>query len=70
MGAMASQISGVSIVCSTVGSGADKKKTKLRVTGLNSPVNPPHKGPVTQKIFDDVIMIPPISLGSDPSSVP
>ena len=40
--AMASQIAGVSIVCSTVCSGADKKKTlKLCVTGLcegNSPV--------------------------------
>ena len=38
------------------------KTTKLRVTGLcvgNSPVNSPHKGPVTQKMlpFDDVIMI-------------
>ena len=42
MSGMASQITGVSIVCSTVCSGADKKKTpKLRVTGLcegNSPV--------------------------------
>ena len=42
-----------------------KKTSKLRVTGLcvgNSPVpvNSPHKGPVTRKIFplDDVIMIP------------
>ena len=41
-----------------------KKTSKLRVTGLcvgNSPgpVNSPHKGPVTRKIFpfDDVIMI-------------
>ena len=35
MSAMASQIAGVSIVCLTVGSGADEKKTsKLRVTGL------------------------------------
>ena len=41
-----------------------KKTSKLRVTGLcvgNSlgPVNSPHKGPVTQKMFsfDDVIMI-------------
>ena len=42
MSAMASQITGVSIVCSTVNTGADKKKTpKLHVTGLcdgNSPV--------------------------------
>ena len=41
-----------------------KKKSKLRVTGLcvgNSPgpVNSPHKGPVTRKMFpfDDVIML-------------
>ena len=39
-----------------------KKTSKLRVTGLcegNSPVNSPHKGPVTRKMFpfEDVIMI-------------
>ena len=38
-----------------------KEVSKLRVTGLreaNSPVNSPHKGPVTRKMFpfDDVIM--------------
>ena len=38
-----------------------KKTSKLRVTGLcerNSPVNSPHKGPVTRRTFtfDDVIM--------------
>ena len=38
-----------------------KKTSKLRVTGLcegNSPVNSPHKGPVTRKMFpfDDVMM--------------
>ena len=42
MSAAASQITSVSIVCATVGSGADQNKTsKLRVTGLcawNSPV--------------------------------
>ena len=42
MSAMASQITSLTIVCSTVYSGADKKKTaKLRVTGLsvvNSPI--------------------------------
>ena len=42
--------------------------SKLSVTGLcggNSPVNSPHKGPVTQKMFpfDDVIMHP-IKVGS------
>ena len=40
---------------------SSKKTSKLRVTGLcegNSPVNSPHKGPVTRKMFpfDDVIM--------------
>ena len=39
-----------------------KKTSKLRVTGLlavNSPVNSPHKWPVTRKMvpFDDVIML-------------
>ena len=39
--AMSSQITGVSIVCSSVGSVADQKISKLRETGLrvgNSPV--------------------------------
>ena len=34
MKAMASQITNISIVCSTVGSDVDKKTSKLRVTGL------------------------------------
>ena len=34
MSAMTSQITGVSIICSSVGSGEDKKTSKLRVTGL------------------------------------
>ena len=41
MGAMASQITSLTIVYSTVYSGADKKTSKLRATGLcvgNSPV--------------------------------
>ena len=64
MSAMASQITGISIFCSIVCSGADQKKTqKLRVTGLcegNPPVTGgfPHKGQVKWKMFpfDDVIM--------------
>ena len=64
MGAIASQITSLAIVYSAFYSGVYKKKTsKLRVTGLcvgNSPgpVNSPHKGPVTRKMFpfDDVIM--------------
>ena len=61
---MVSQITSLAIVYSTVYSGAGKKTSKLRVTGLcegNSPVtaNSPHKWPVTRKMFpfDDVIMI-------------
>ena len=65
MSAMASQITGVSIVCATVCSGANQGKYQCS-TSLASvrgshrwPVDSPHKGPVTWKIFpfDDVIMI-------------
>ena len=66
MGTIASQITRLTIVYSTVYSGTDqrsKKTPKLRVTGLcagNSPgpVNSPNKWPVTLKmfLFDDVIM--------------
>ena len=64
MGAMVSQITGVLIVCSTVCSGVDKRKHQSSaslafVRGINRwPVDSPHKGPVTWKMFpfDDVIM--------------
>ena len=65
MGAMASQITSLTIVCSTVYSGADQIKHQssawlaLCVRGIPRwPVNSPHKGPVTRKRFpfDDVIM--------------
>ena len=51
MGAMASQITSLAIVHSTVYSGADQRKHRW-------PVNSPHKWPVTRKMFpfDDVIM--------------
>ena len=60
---MASQISGVSIVCSTVCSGIDQRKHQSSaslafVRGIYQwPVNSPHKRPVTWKMFssDDVI---------------
>ena len=66
MGAMASQITSLTIVYSTVYSGADKKKTlKLRAPAfvrefLRWPVNSPHKWPVTRKMFpsNGVIMNP------------
>ena len=61
---MASQIVGVSIVCSTVCSGADQRKyrgsTPLAfVRGIHrSPVDSPHKGPIARKMFpfDDAIL--------------
>ena len=68
MGAMASQITGVSIVCSTVCSGVDQHDQRMLqsfaslafVRGIHRwPVDSPHKGPGTPKMlpFDDVIMI-------------
>ena len=64
MSAMASEITGVSIVCSTICSGADQnKKNKLpslAVVRVNHrrAVDSPHERPVTRKIFpfDDVII--------------
>ena len=64
LSAMVSQITGVSIVCSTVGPGADQRKHQSSaslafVRGIHCwPVNSPHKRPVTRKMFpsDDVIM--------------
>ena len=60
--AMASQITSVSNVYSTVSSGADQRKHQssaslVFVRGIHRwPVNSPHKGPVTRKMFpfDDV----------------
>ena len=65
MGAMASQITSLTIVYSTVYSGPDQRKHQSSaslafVRGIHRwPVNSPHKWPVTQKIFafHDVIMI-------------
>ena len=62
---MAYQITAVSIVCSTVCSGADQRKQQSSaslafVRGiLRSPVDSPHKGPVKRKMipFDDVILL-------------
>ena len=64
MGMMASQITSLTIVYSTVYSGADQKKHQSSasvafVRGIHRwPVKSPHKWPVTQKMlpFDDVIM--------------
>ena len=65
MSTMASQITSLTIVYSTVYSGVDQRKHQSSaslafVRGIHrSPVNSPHKGQVTRKIFpfDDVIMI-------------
>ena len=62
--AMASQITNLTIVFSTVYSGADQRKYQssaslASVRGIHRwPMNSPHKGPVTRKMFpfDDVIM--------------
>ena len=65
MNSMASQITSLTIVYSTVYSGADQRKHQSSaslafVRGIHRwPVNSPHKGPVTRKMFPfyDVIMI-------------
>ena len=62
MSAMGSQLTGISIVCSNVCSGADQRKLQSSVSlafvrGIRRwPVHSPHKGLVTRKIltFDDV----------------
>ena len=64
MGAMASQITSLTIVYSIVSSEADQRKLQSSaslafVRGIHRrPVNSPHKWPVTRKMFpfDDVIM--------------
>ena len=76
MGTIASQIASLTIVYSTVYSGADQSKHQSSaslafVWGIHrGPVNSPHKWPVTRKMFpfDDVIMI--VILCSAASIVP
>ena len=65
MSSTASQITGLTIVCSTVYSSTDQRKhhssaSLAFVQGIHRwPVNSPHKRPVTRKMFtfDDVIML-------------
>ena len=65
MGAIASQITSLTIVYSTIHSGADQRKHQSSASLAfvreihRSPVNSPHKWPVTRKVFpfDDVIMV-------------
>ena len=64
MSAMASQITNLTIVYSTICLGTDQRKHQSSVSlafarGIHRrPMNSPHKGPVTRKMFpfDDVIM--------------
>ena len=64
MGAMASQITNLTIVYLSVHSGADQRKHQSSeslafVRGIHRwPMNSPHKWPVTREMFafDDVIM--------------
>ena len=75
MGTMTSQITSLTIVYSTVYSGADQRKYQRSVSlafvrGIHWwPVNSPHKWPVTWKMFpfDDVIMV---SCGVHPNIYP
>ena len=76
MGAIESQITGVSIVCLTVCSGVDQRNHQSSaslafVRGIHRwPVDSPHKGPMTRKMFpfDDVIMhLPSLMYSSWPS---
>ena len=70
MDTMASQITSLTVVYSTVYSGADQRKHQSAaslafVRGIHRwPVNSPHKWPVTRKMFpfDDVIMLVPIEV--------
>ena len=69
MGAIASQITSLTIVYSTVYSDADQRKHQSSaslafVRGIHRfPVNSPHQWPVTRKMFpfDDVIMLSPLN---------
>ena len=73
MGAIASQITSITIVYWTVYSDSDQRKHQSSaslafVRGIHrGPVNSPHKWPVTRKMFpfDDVIMFPTIGVESE-----
>ena len=61
MGAIASQITSLTIVFSTVYSDDDQRKhqSSVSLAFLRGPVNSPHKWPVTREIFpfDDINML-------------
>ena len=58
LGAIASQITSLTIVYSTVYSVADQRKHENSASLALWPVNSPHNGPVSRKMFpfDDIIM--------------
>ena len=74
MGAIASQITSLTIVFSTVYSDADQRKHQSSASLAfvwrihRGPVNFPHKWPVTRKMFpfDDVIMRNLMEVDGDP----
>ena len=78
MSAMASQVTSLTIVYSTVYSSTDQRKHQSSaslafVRGIHWwPVNSPHKGPVARKMFpfDDVIMPPTEAFASTKSDYP
>ena len=78
MSPMAPQITSLSIVCSTVYSGADQRKHQSSaslafVRGIHRlPANSSHKGPVTRKMFpfDDVILCLQHNLNRHPITQP
>ena len=77
MGTMTSQITSLTIVYSTVYSGADQKKISSASLAFMQeihwwPVNSPHKWPVTRKRFpfDDIIMSKLEIVGSDNGLAP
>ena len=61
MGTVASQITSLTIVYTAVYSDADQSKhqSSASLAFVWGPVNSPHKGPVTRKMFpfDDVVMV-------------
>ena len=61
MGAIASRITSLTIVYTTVYSDADQRKhlSSMSLAFVRGPVNFPHKWPVTRKMFrfDDIIMV-------------
>ena len=58
MSTMASQITSLTIVYSTIYSGTDQRKYRSSASLTSVQVNSPHKEPIAQKMFpfDDVIM--------------